>query len=76
MTLFQAMQRGAFALGTFALVTAGSVALTRALTAERIEAHKLAYQHRQLKKCFPRHWRIRPLPKCWKAPLRFPIPKH
>jgi Na+-translocating ferredoxin:NAD+ oxidoreductase subunit G len=52
-TLFQAMQRGAFALGTFALVTAGSVALTRALTAERIETHQLAYQHRQLQEVLP-----------------------
>lgn len=53
MTLFQAMQRGAFALGTFALITAGSVALTRALTAERIETHQLAYQHRQLQEVLP-----------------------
>lgn len=53
MTLFQAMQRGALALGTFALVTAGSVALTRALTAERIETHQLAYQHRQLQEVLP-----------------------
>lgn len=53
MTLFQAMQRGALALGTFALVTAGSVALTRALTAERIETHQLAYQHRQLQQVLP-----------------------
>lgn len=53
MTLFQAMQRGAFALGTFALVTAGSVALTRALTAERIATHQLAYQHRQLQEVLP-----------------------
>jgi electron transport complex protein RnfG len=53
MTLFQAMQRGALALGTFALVTAGSVALTRALTAERIATHQLAYQHRQLQEVLP-----------------------
>ena len=53
MTLFQAMQRGALALGTFALVTAGSVALTRALTAERIAAHQLSYQHRQLQEVLP-----------------------
>ncbi|MEH6642334.1 MULTISPECIES: electron transport complex subunit RsxG [Halomonadaceae] len=53
MTLFQAMQRGALALGTFALVTAGSVALTRALTAERIATHQLAYQHRQLHEVLP-----------------------
>jgi electron transport complex protein RnfG len=53
MTLLQAMRRGAFALGTFALITAGSVALTRALTAERIETHQLAYQHRQLQEVLP-----------------------
>lgn len=53
MTLFQAMQRGALALGAFALVTAGSVALTRALTAERIATHQLAYQHRQLQEVLP-----------------------
>ncbi|NYS76797.1 electron transport complex subunit RsxG [Halomonas glaciei] len=53
MTLFQAMQRGALALGTFALVTAGSVALTRALTAEQIATHQLAYQHRQLHEVLP-----------------------
>jgi electron transport complex protein RnfG len=51
--LRQAMQRGALALGTFALVTAGSVALTRALTAERIATHQLAYQHRQLQEVLP-----------------------
>ncbi|MGE6605452.1 electron transport complex subunit RsxG [Halomonas sp. NPDC076908] len=53
MTVFQAMQRGALALGAFALVTAGSVALTRALTAERIANHQLAYQHRQLQEVLP-----------------------
>lgn len=53
MMLFHAMQRGALALGTFALVTAGSVALTRSLTAERIETHRLAYQHRQLQAVLP-----------------------
>lgn len=53
MTLFKAMQRGALALGTFALITAGSVALTRALTAERIATHQLAYQHRQLQEVLP-----------------------
>ena len=36
MTTQHAMLRGALALGLFALVTAGSVALTRAVTAERI----------------------------------------
>ncbi|PJX15594.1 electron transporter RnfG [Halomonas sp. 141] len=53
MTLYQAMWRGALALGTFALVTAGSVALTRTLTAERIEQHQLAYQYRQLQAVLP-----------------------
>lgn len=53
MTPRQAMLRGAFALGMFSLVTAGSVALTRALTAERIATHQLAYQHRQLQEVLP-----------------------
>ena len=53
MTTQHAMLRGALALGLFALVTAGSVALTRAVTAERIAAHQLAYQHRQLQEVLP-----------------------
>ncbi|MGO2008905.1 electron transport complex subunit RsxG [Vreelandella alkaliphila] len=53
MTPRQAMLRGAFALGMFSLVTAGSVALTRAVTAERIADHQLAYQHRQLQDVLP-----------------------
>ncbi|CAH1044480.1 electron transport complex subunit RsxG [Halomonas sp. TD01] len=53
MTPRQAMLRGAFALGMFSLVTAGSVALTRAMTAERIADHQLAYQHRQLQNVLP-----------------------
>ncbi|MFC7367821.1 electron transport complex subunit RsxG [Vreelandella zhaodongensis] len=53
MTPRQAMLRGAFALGVFSLVTAGSVALTRAVTAERIAAHQQAYQHRQLQEVLP-----------------------
>ena len=54
MTTQHAMLRGALALGLFSLVTAGSVALTRAVTAERIAAHELAYQHRQLQEVLPR----------------------
>ena len=53
MTTQHAMLRGALALGLFALVTAGSVALTRAVTAERIAEHQLAYQHRQLQEVLP-----------------------
>lgn len=53
MTPRQAMQRGAIALGTFALVTAGSVAFTRTLTVDRIATHQLAYQHRQLQQVLP-----------------------
>ncbi|WP_301583734.1 electron transport complex subunit RsxG [Halomonas alkaliantarctica] len=53
MTPRQAMLRGAFALGMFSLVTAGSVALTRAVTAERIDDHQRAYQHRQLQEVLP-----------------------
>ena len=62
MTTQHAMLRGALALGLFALVTAGSVALTRAVTAERIAEHQLAYQHRQLQEVrarfrYPTHCR-------------------
>lgn len=53
MTSLQAMLRGAFALGVFSLITAGSVAITRDLTEERITAHQLAYQHRQLQEVLP-----------------------
>lgn len=48
MTALSAMRRGALTLGIFALITAGSVSVTRALTAERITQHQQAYQHRQL----------------------------
>ncbi|PRY65707.1 electron transport complex protein RnfG [Vreelandella songnenensis] len=53
MTPMSAMRRGALTLGIFALITAGSVALTRALTAERISEHREAYQHRQLQAVLP-----------------------
>lgn len=53
MNAMSAMQRGAMTLGAFALVTAGSVAFTRALTAERISEHREAYQHRQLQAVLP-----------------------
>ena len=49
----QAMRRGAIALGTFALVTAGSVGAIRALTAERISHNAQVYQHQQLQKVLP-----------------------
>ncbi|MCA8864649.1 MULTISPECIES: electron transport complex subunit RsxG [unclassified Halomonas] len=75
MTLFQAMQRGAFALGTFALVTAGSVALTRALTAERIEAHKLAYQHRQLQEVLPQTLANTPVTQVLESTFTIPNPE-
>lgn len=53
MTTFNAMQRGALVLGAFALITAGSVASLRALTAERIDAHQHAYQQRQRQAVLP-----------------------
>ncbi|MBP5981435.1 MAG: electron transport complex subunit RsxG [Halomonas sp.] len=53
MTHMSAVRRGAFTLGFFALITAGSVAVTRALTAERITQHQQAYQHRQLQAVLP-----------------------
>lgn len=75
MTLFRAMQRGAFALGTFALVTAGSVALTRALTAERIEAHQLAYQHRQLQAVLPQALANTPVSQVLESTFTLPNPE-
>ncbi|MBZ5487964.1 RnfABCDGE type electron transport complex subunit G [Halomonas aquamarina] len=53
MTPMSAMRQGALTLGIFALFTAGSVALTRAMTAERINDHREAYQQRQLLAVLP-----------------------
>ncbi|HSP32630.1 MAG TPA: electron transport complex subunit RsxG [Halomonas sp.] len=75
MTLFQAMQRGALALGAFALVTAGSVALTRALTAERIETHQLAYQHRQLQEVLPEALSNTPVTQVLESTFTLPNPE-
>ena len=75
MTLFQAMQRGALALGTFALVTAGSVALTRALTAERIATHQLAYQHRQLQEVLPQTLENIPIAQLIEGTFTLPNPE-
>ncbi|MEL7966613.1 electron transport complex subunit RsxG [Vreelandella neptunia] len=75
MTLFQAMRRGAFALGTFALVTAGSVALTRTLTAERIETHQLAYQHRQLQEVLPQALANTPVTQVLESTFTLPNPQ-
>lgn len=75
MTLFQAMQRGALALGTFALVTAGSVALTRALTAERIATHQLAYQHRQLQEVLPEALANIPVAQVLESTFTIPNPE-
>ncbi|MEL7612466.1 electron transport complex subunit RsxG [Vreelandella titanicae] len=75
MTLLQAMRRGAFALGTFALITAGSVALTRALTAERIETHQLAYQHRQLQEVLPQALANTPVTQVLESTFTLPNPQ-
>ncbi|QNU61595.1 electron transport complex subunit RsxG [Vreelandella titanicae] len=75
MTLLQAMRRGAFALGTFALITAGSVALTRALTAERIETHHLAYQHRQLQEVLPQALANTPVTQVLESTFTLPNPQ-
>ncbi|MEA2117380.1 electron transport complex subunit RsxG [Halovibrio sp. HP20-50] len=75
MTLFQAMQRGALALGTFALVTAGSVGLTRALTAERIATHQLAYQHRQLAQVLPESLANTPVSQVLEGTFVLPNPQ-
>ncbi|SDN08078.1 electron transport complex subunit RsxG [Vreelandella arcis] len=53
MSHFNAMQRGALVLGLFALITAGSVATLRALTADRIDTHQQAYQQRQRQAVLP-----------------------
>ncbi|RTR06428.1 RnfABCDGE type electron transport complex subunit G [Halomonas nitroreducens] len=44
----RAMGRAALGLATFALITAGSVALTRDLTAERIADNRQASRHREV----------------------------
>ena len=75
MTLFQAMQRSAFALGTFALVTAGSIALTRAVTAERITAHQMAYQHRQLQQVLPETLAYTPVTRVLESTFALPNPE-
>nr|WP_290698359.1 electron transport complex subunit RsxG [Halomonas sp. UBA3074] len=75
MTLFQAMQRSAFALGTFALVTAGSIALTRAVTAERITAHQMAYQHRQLQQVLPETLAHTPVTRVLESTFALPNPE-
>lgn len=76
MTTRQAMLRGAFALGAFALVTAGSVALTRTLTAERIDAHQLAYQHRQLQEVLPPSLSAIPVEEVLKGAFTLPTPSR
>ncbi|KPQ26971.1 MULTISPECIES: RnfABCDGE type electron transport complex subunit G [unclassified Halomonas] len=53
MTPLNAMQQGALVLGLFALITAGSVATLRGLTAERIDTHQQAYQQRQHQAVLP-----------------------
>ncbi|MYL24410.1 electron transport complex subunit RsxG [Halomonas alkaliantarctica] len=53
MNLHAAIKQGALALGAFALVTAGSVGLIRALTAERIATNVQVYQHQQLREVLP-----------------------
>lgn len=53
MSILNAMQRGALTLGLFALITAGSVASLRALTAERIDAHQQAHEQRQRQAVLP-----------------------
>ncbi|SES28581.1 electron transport complex protein RnfG [Vreelandella subterranea] len=53
MSTLNAMQRGALTLGLFALITAGSIASLRALTAEQIDAHQQAYEQRQRQAVLP-----------------------
>ncbi|MCL7929031.1 electron transport complex subunit RsxG [Halomonas llamarensis] len=48
-----AIKQGALALGAFALVTAGSVGVIRALTAERIATNAEVYQHQKLREVLP-----------------------
>ncbi|WP_458524632.1 electron transport complex subunit RsxG [Onishia taeanensis] len=51
--MHRAVLRGAVSLGLFAMLTAGIVAGTRALTAERIHDNRLASQYRQLLEVLP-----------------------
>lgn len=76
MTPRQAMQRGAFALGVFSLVTAGSVALTRMVTAERIANHQLAYQHRQLQQVLPEELAEIPMHQLLEGTFELPNPQR
>ncbi|MDR5898431.1 electron transport complex subunit RsxG [Halomonas vilamensis] len=48
-----AIKQGALALGAFALVTAGSVGVIRALTAERIATNAEVYQQQKLREVLP-----------------------
>lgn len=52
-SMSQAILRGALGLGLFALVTAGVVAGTRALTFDRIADNRLASQYRVLEELLP-----------------------
>lgn len=74
MTSQHAMRRGALALGLFALVTAGSVTFTRAVTAERIAAHQLAYQHRQLQEVLPAPLATAPVQTVLEGTFSLPAP--
>lgn len=76
MTPRQAMLRGALALGLFSLVTAGSVALTRAVTAERIAAHQQAYQHRQLQEVLPASFADIPVQTVVESSFELPSPEQ
>lgn len=48
-----AIKQGALALGAFALLTAGSVGVIRALTAERITTNAEVFQHQKLREVLP-----------------------
>lgn len=48
-----AIKQGALALGAFALFTAGSVGVIRALTAERIATNAEVFQHQKLREVLP-----------------------
>ncbi|WP_249976610.1 electron transport complex subunit RsxG [Vreelandella olivaria] len=76
MTPRQAMLRGALTLGVFSLVTAGSVAITRAITAERIATHQLAYQHRQLQEVLPTTLADMPVEDVLEGAFELPSPER
>lgn len=75
MNLHAAIKQGALALGVFALVTAGSVGLIRALTAERIATNVQVYQHQQLREVLPSSLADVPVERILEGAFALPEPQ-